>query len=242
MKSFTFIIISLGSGALAGLILAGMNMLVVEPLIDKAIDMETAKAVTLGENTDTGEQNSYRIWQKSGSFVAGSILGMAFGSLLGIVYMFSRKAMPFSSDRKKAVFLSLVMCLVLFVIPFLKYPGNPPAVGNPDTIWLRENLYIGFLAISALSALFLGMLSYNFRYIPKVSILLVPLAYVAIISAAFVLFPSNPDKVSIPLDLVNSFRIMSGLTMVIFWLSLGVIFGVLWYKFKPHDSSKITAT
>jgi len=241
MKSFTFIIISLGSGALAGLILAAMNMVVVEPLIDKAIDMETAKAVTLGENTNTGEQNSYRIWQKSGSFVAGSILGMAFGSLLGIVYMFSRKAMPFSSDRKNAVFLSLVMCLVLFVIPFLKYPGNPPAVGNPDTIWLRESLYIGFLLISALSALFLGMLCYKFRYIPKVSVL-IPIAYVAIISAAFVLFPSNPDKVSIPLDLVNSFRIMSGLTMVIFWLSLGIIFGVLWYRFKPHDSSKITAT
>ncbi len=50
MKSLTFIIISLGSGALAGLILSGMNMFVVEPLIDKAIDLETAKAITSGEN------------------------------------------------------------------------------------------------------------------------------------------------------------------------------------------------
>ncbi len=130
-------------------------MFVVEPFVDKAIGLETAKAIDLGENVSTDEQNLYRIWQKPGSFVGGSVLGMAFGTLLGIVYMFCRKAIPFSSDRKRAVFLSLAMCLVLFVVPFVKYPGNPPAVGNPDTIWLRESMYIGFLSVSALSALYL---------------------------------------------------------------------------------------
>ena len=240
MKSLTFILVSLGSGALAGLILAGMNVFVVEPFVDKAIGLETAKAIDLGENVSTDEQNSYRIWQKSGSFVGGSLLGMAFGSLLGIVYMFCRKAIPFSSDRKRAVFLSLVMCLVLFVVPFIKYPGNPPAVGNPDTIWLREVLYIGFLSVSALSALSLGILSYKLRHIQKAPII-IPLFYVVVVSVAFVLFAPNPDKISIPMDLVNSFRVASGLTMVGFWLALGVIFGTLWQKYKPHESSKITA-
>ncbi len=165
---------------------------------------------------------------------------MAFGSLLGIVYMFCRKAIPFSSDRKRAVFLSLVMCLVLFVVPFIKYPGNPPAVGNPDTILLRESMYIGFLSVSALSALFLGILSYKLRHFQKAPII-IPLFYVAVVSVAFVLFHPNHDKISIPMDLVNSFRVMSGLTMVGFWLALGVIFGTLWHKYKPHESSKITA-
>lgn len=240
MKSLTFVLISIGSGALAGLILAAMNMFLVEPYVDIAIGMETAKAIDLGENLSTDEQNSYRIWQKSGSFVGGSVLGMAFGSLLGIVYVFCRKAIPFSSDRKKAFFLSLVMCLVIFVVPFIKYPGNPPAVGNPDTIWLRESLYIGFLSVSALSALFLGIMSYKLRHIQKASIVM-PLFYVVIVSIAFVLFPPNPDTISIPMDLVNSFRIMSGFTMVCFWLTLGGIFGILWHKYKPHESSKITA-
>jgi predicted cobalt transporter CbtA len=240
MKPLTFILISLGSGALAGLILAGLNLFVVEPYIDTAIGLETSKAIDSGENVFTNEQNLYRIWQKWTSFVAGSILGMAFGSLLGIVYMFSHKAIPFSSDRKKAVFLSLVMCLVLFVVPFIKYPGNPPAVGNSDTIWLRESLYLGILAISTLSALLLGILSYRLKYVPKISAIM-PLFYVGIISVAFVLLPSNPDEISISMDLVNSFRIMSGLTMIGFWLSLGVIFGMLWHKFKPNESSKITA-
>src|SRR5919107_339573 len=114
MKSLTFILISVGSGALAGLILAGMNMLVVEPFVDKAIGLETAKAIEIRENVPCDdEQNSYRIWQKSGSFVGGSVLGMAFGSLLGIVFMFCRKAIPFSNDIKRAIFLSFTMCLVL---------------------------------------------------------------------------------------------------------------------------------
>lgn len=240
MKSLTFILISIVSGALAGLILAGMNMIVVEPYIDKAIGFENDKAVASGEKVDTNEQNSFRVWQKSGSFVAGAMLGMAYGSLFGIVYAFSRKALPFpSDDRKKALFLSLVMCLVLFAIPFIKYPGNPPAVGNPETIYLRETLYLGFLAVSTISALSLGILFYRLRHVQRIS-LIMPLVYAMIVSIAFVLFPPNADKISIPMDLVNSFRIMSGLTMIGFWLALGIIFGILWHKFKPHEKSKIT--
>ena len=65
MKSITFIFISLVSGAISGLILAGMNLIVVEPFIDKAIGFETAKHVAAGEHIDMNEQNSYRFWQKS---------------------------------------------------------------------------------------------------------------------------------------------------------------------------------
>lgn len=240
MKSLTFVLISIVSGAIAGVILAGMNMIVVEPLIDKAIGIETANAIASGENLDMNEQGSFRVWQKAGSVVAGSILGMAFGSLLGIVYAFSRKTLPFSGDRKRAVFLSVVMCLVLFVVPFIKYPGNPPAVGDPETIWIRESLYLGFLVVSAISALCLGILFHRLRQISRISIVM-PLIYAAIMSSAFVLFPPNPDKISIPMDLVNSFRIASGLTMVGFWIMLGAIFGLLWSKYGPNESSKITA-
>ena len=240
MKSLLFVFISLVSGAISGLVLAGMNLVVVEPFIDKAIGLETSKAVAAGENMDINEQNSYRLWQKSGSFIAGSLLGMSFGSLLGIVYAFSRRYLPFSGDIKRAVFLSLVICLVLFVIPFLKYPGNPPAVGNPDTIYLRESMYIGFLAVSAVSALSLGILFYKFRDARHI-LIIIPLVYAVIISSAFALFPSNPDKISIPMDLVSSFRIASGLTMVGFWVVLGVVFGVFWHRFKPHELSRQTA-
>jgi predicted cobalt transporter CbtA len=67
------------------------------------------------------------------------------------------------------------------------------------------------------------------------------LVYAVIMSSAFALFPPNPDKITIPMDLVSSFRIASGLTMVGFWTVLGVVFGLLWYRFRPHDLSRKTA-
>lgn len=237
MKSITFILISVISGVIAGLILAGMNMIVVEPIIDKAIEIETSNALSSGENIDIKELNLMRTWQKSGSFVAGALMGMAFGSVLGIVYLFIRKTLLSTNDRKNALLLSLVMCAVLFVIPFLKYPGNPPAVGNPETIYYRETLYVGYLAVSSISALGLGILYYRFKNIYSRLNIVVPVTYFVIMGFSFMLFPFNPDKISISIDLVNSFRIATGVTMVIFWVILGISFGILWQKFQPHQSN-----
>jgi putative cobalt transporter subunit CbtA len=45
------------------------------------------------------------------------------------------------------------MWFVLFLVPALNYPANRPAAGAPETIYFRESLYIGLLAISGFSAL-----------------------------------------------------------------------------------------
>ena len=46
-----------------------------------------------------------------------------------------------------------IIWFVLFLVPALKYPANPPAVGDPQTIYYREFLYIAILSISAFSIL-----------------------------------------------------------------------------------------
>lgn len=61
MKSITFILISVISGVIAGLVLAGMNMIVVEPIIDSAIEIETSNALTAGEKIDIKELNLMRL-------------------------------------------------------------------------------------------------------------------------------------------------------------------------------------
>lgn len=67
MKSVTFIFISIIAGIIGGLVLAGINMIIVEPLIDKAIEIETSNAMNSGENVDMDELTLTRTWQKSGS-------------------------------------------------------------------------------------------------------------------------------------------------------------------------------
>ena len=234
MKTLTFIAITLLSGAIAGTILATINIGVVEPYIDQAIDIENQNAIAAGEPVDPLEYNNYRIWQKGGEIAAGTILG----TLFGVVFAYSRSSLPGSNNKKKALILAGIMWFVLFLIPALKYPANPPAVGDPETIYYRQSLYIAYLTISGLLALGLVFL---YRKIGKVRAkkVIVPAVYAALMTGAYVVMPPNPDAINPPMDLVTGFRIASGFTMSIFWGLLGIILGAFWDRTKPHEKMKV---
>jgi predicted cobalt transporter CbtA len=245
LKIITFVIITLLSGAIAGTVLGAINQALVEPYIDRAISIETQNAIKEGEVIDPVELQNYRQWQKGGEIAAGTILGMSFGALFGVVFVYSRSLLlpQSNSNIRKALVLAGIMWFVLFLIPALKYPANPPAVGDPETIYYREGLYIGLLAISGFSALGLALL---YRKLGsrtpnnKNRIIIVPLIYAAIIVGAFLILPPNPDKISAPVDLVQGFRIASAFTMSIFWGLLGLILGALWDRLRPHETAQIT--
>ena len=240
MRAFTFAIITLLSGAIAGTILGVLNQALVEPYIDRAISIETQNAIKEGEVVYPVELQNYRLWQKAGEIAAGAILGTSLGALFGIVFVYSRSLLLHSdSNVKKALILAGIMWFVLFLIPALKYPANPPAVGDPDTIYYRESLYIGLLAISGFSALGLALLyrMLGNRTNNKNRIIIVPVIYAAIIVGAFLVLPPNPDNITVPADLVQGFRIASAFTMTIFWGLLGITLGAFWDRLKPHETA-----
>jgi predicted cobalt transporter CbtA len=236
----TFIGITVLAGAIAGAILATVNQGIVEPYIDAAIDIENQNAIADGELFNPNEYNAYRIWQKGGEIAAGIVLGMAIGSLFGIVFAYSRSSIPGSSNKRKALVLAGVMWFVLFLVPALKYPANPPAVGDPETIYYRQSLYLAYLAISGFSAL---GLAYLFRKMGPIQAkkAIVPAIYAAIMIGAYFAMPPNPDAIIVPMDLVTTFRIASAFTMSMFWGLLGVILGAFWDKLKPHETAQIKA-
>ena len=238
MKTVVFIIITLLSGAIAGTILGLINQVIVEPFVDKAIDIETQNMISRGEDVDRQELNSYRLWQKGGEIVAGTVLGTSIGALFGLVFAFARNSLPGSNEKKKGIILAGIMFFVLFLVPALKYPANPPAVGDPETIVYRQSLYIGILAISGFSALGLALLYRNIGAIESKKII-IPLTYAAIIAIAFLILPPNPDEITISTDLLMDFRIASTLTMGIFWGILGIVLGSFWDKIKPHETAEI---
>ena len=240
MKSLTFIFVSLLSGVIAGVILAGVNYFVAEPFIDQTIGIEVDNSIASGEVVDFDELSSYRVWQKEGTFAAGAFLGLTYGAILGIVYVISRKYLPSSDDRKKALILAAIMCLSLYVVPFIKYPANPPAVGDPETIGLRDSLYTIYQLASGLIALGVSILMYNLRRISYIKYV-IPIIYLGLVASIYAIFPANPDEITAPMDLVNAFRAVTFGTMVMFYLVLGAIFGIMWNKFKPHETARITA-
>ncbi len=234
MKTALFIVIVLISGCFAGVIHGLTNLALVEPYLDEAIGIENQKLFASGNEDDSpefwAEYTSYRVWQKGGQILAGSMLGTSVGALFGIVFAFSRNSLPLGNNMKKGLILAGIMWMVLYVIPFLKYPANPPTVGDPDTILLRTILYLSFIAISGFGALGFYQL---FKKLRKGRKIFAIFGFGAFMVGAYLLMPSNPDEISAPLDLVNGFRIMSFVAVTVFWISLGIIVGLFWQKYQP---------
>jgi len=235
MRAALFITIVLLSGCLAGTIHGLVNLTIVEPYLDKAIGIENQKLFASGKEKNTPDfwiqYDSYRYWQKSGEILAGTILGTSIGALFGIVFAYSRNALPGSTNVKKGLILAGIMWLILYVIPFLKYPANPPTVGNPETIVLREVLYLSFIAISGFGAVGFYQL---YKRLQKNKKYVAFIGYAVLMSITFVVMPANPDAINAPMDLVNVFRAMSFIAVSIFWISVGFILGAFWQKFSPE--------
>jgi hypothetical protein len=243
MKTIAFIAITLLAGAIAGTILGVVNQVAVEPYIERAIELEMLQQNTAqsGQVINPAEFAAYRFWQKGGEIAAGTILGLSIGSLYGIVFAYTHGSVPGSNNKKKALIVAGIMWFVLFLMPALKYPANPPAIGNPETIYYRQSLYVAFLAISGFSALGLA-----FLYRKMVASLntkkatIIPLAYAAIMVGAYLAMPANPDPINAPIDLVIGFRITSAITISMFWGLLGIIFGTFWDKLNPDETTRIS--
>lgn len=233
MKAFTLVGITLSSGVIAGIILAFLNLGIVEPTIDKAIALEVQKQVSSGENVNMSELIDYRYWQKAGAFAGGAIYGAGLASLFGVVFVFARSKLPGKNNKQKAILLAGIMWLVLFLMVALKYPANPPAVGDPETIYYRETLYVGYILISGIAALGMAVIWIRTRMNSKK--IIIPLMYAAIMVTAYVVMPSNPDKIEISMDLIQTFRILTAITIGVFWGTLGIIFGSLWDKFLSRE-------
>jgi predicted cobalt transporter CbtA len=225
---------------LAGLIHGFANIIFVEPYLDNAIGIENQRMFISGEAKDTPQFwqkfSDYRIWQKQGSIVAGAILGVATGSLFGVVFAYSRHKLPTQNEMKKGLLLAGLMWATTYFIPFLKYPANPPTVGDPNTVVLRTTLFVAFLLMSGFGALGFAILYKKM----KSKKFLAFVGYTGFITIAFFVMPPYPDKITISMDLVNGFRIVSAITMTVYWITNAVILGWLWKKFQPHiDTSQV---
>ena len=234
MKTLSFLCIVIVAGLLAGLVHGLVNIAVVEPYLDTAIGIENQRLFAEGEAKDTPQFwqqfSDYRIWQKQGSIVAGGILGIATGALFGLVFAYSRNTLPGQSDIRKSLVLVGIMWTVFFFIPFLKYPANPPTVGDPNTLVFRTITYVLFVSLSGLGAF--GFSRFYKKMQNKKFIAF--LGYAVYMTMLFVVMPSNPDAIKAPMDLVNGFRILSAATITMTWIVNAIILGYLWQRFQPH--------
>jgi predicted cobalt transporter CbtA len=240
VKTVRFLAIVLIAGFLAGMIHGAANLAIVEPYLDEAIGIENQNLFASGEEKDTPqfwvEYSAYRDWQKSGQLLAGGILGMSMGALFGVVFAYSRNSLPKGHTVKKTFVLAGIMWLTIYFIPFLKYPANPPTMGDADTVVLRSILYLSFIAISGFGALGFYQLYKKLQTGKKIAAFV---GYAIFISIVFALMPPNPDEITAPMDLVNGFRVMSVIAVSVFWISIAFILGVFWQRFLSDAGTKL---
>jgi len=133
----------------------------------------------------------------------------------------------------RAAFVAGLVGWSVALFPFLKYPANPPGVGDAATIGTRQALYVSVVALSvvglALALAFrrLGASITTPSWAARLSGPLALVLYIAYILAVYVLMPANPDPVALPAGLVWAFRGLSLAGLALFWAVVAIAFACL---------------
>jgi predicted cobalt transporter CbtA len=131
---------------------------------------------------------------------------------------------------RRALLTGLVLATATTVVPWLKYPPNPPAVGDPDTIDQRQLLYS--LVIVLTGVVLLVMLTAHRRMreqaVPEAQRWIIAAAlFVVPMALVLTLLPPNDDPITVPASLIWQFRVVSLAGNLLRWGLLSVAFGVL---------------
>ncbi|GIG88605.1 CbtA family protein [Plantactinospora endophytica] len=220
------------AGLVAGLVAGTFAYFVGEPRIDAAIAIEERASHSAPE-ADAGhheEELVGRDGQRAGLFLATGLFGAAMGGLLATGYVLLRRRLRTVDDGRAALLLAGAALLGAVVVPFGKYPANPPAVGNPDTIDQRTGSYLLLvvLGLVAVWAAALGHRSvrpdapYGLRAAASVG------GFLLVTAVAYTVLPSFAEvPADFPATLLWEFRLASLGTQVVLWTGIGLLFAVL---------------
>jgi Probable cobalt transporter subunit (CbtA) len=189
-----------GVGLLAGLVAFVFARVFAEPLIQQAIDYESGRgeaeaalAAAAGEPVEAeGAEIFSRAVQGNLGIGVGIVLfGLAAGCFFGVAYCLAYGRVGAASARRLSLLVAGGAFLVLYLVPFLKYPANPPAIGNGATIANRAGLY-GVMVVACLvfgvAAVWLGRVLAP-RFGSWNASLLAGLAFVVVIGVVMALLP-----------------------------------------------------
>jgi predicted cobalt transporter CbtA len=224
----------MAAGLLAGLLAGLFALVVAEPLLDQAIGLEQhthqeGQASATHTHEDEGEVFS-RSTQKVGLFFATGLSGVLVGGLFGLVFAYFRGRMDSGSDWTRSLSLAAALFAGAVLVPFLKYPANPPTVGDPDTIGTRTVAYFAMVGISLLTILVAWYVSRRLRergVSAPVRQVVVGFGLVIVVIGMLVGLPATTDPGEFPAGLLWNFRLSSLGTQLVLWAGLAALFGLL---------------
>ncbi|GAA0967186.1 CbtA family protein [Acrocarpospora macrocephala] len=215
------------AGIIAGLAAGVFAYFAGEPHIDSAIALEEAAAHTHAEVPLVS-----RSGQVGGLFLATALYGLAVGGLFGLAFALVRGRIGPRSGSVLSITLAAAGFVAVVLVPFVKYPANPPAVGDPATIGSRTSLYLVAVAIGLLAMAAAAVAHRIFEVNGEpVRWLATGLGFLVPVTAAWVFLPVVSEvPEGFPADLLWDFRVSSLGTQVVLWGVLGVSYAYLWHR------------
>jgi hypothetical protein len=230
-------------GIVAGCLCFSFLKIVGEPQVDRAIAFEaqfdrakaraeaqalTAKGLAAPKEEPEPELVSRDVQAGIGLFTGVLVYNVAFGGLFALAFGLGYGRMGDFDPRTTAALLATLGFVAVYVVPGLKYPANPPAVGDPATIGMRTALYFSMIAISLAAMIAAGTLRLRLlaRHGPWNAFLIAAGAYlIVVVVVGVALPPVNEVPAEFPAVVLWRFRIASAGAQLITWTTIGLLFG-----------------
>lgn len=220
------------AGFLASLLAFGFARVVGEPQVEGAIAFEEQAAHAMGGSHahEMPELVSRDVQAGAGLFVGVAVFGSALGGLFSLVFAFVYGRIGALGARTTSVLLALLGYVAIVLVPFLKYPPNPPAVGDPSTIGLRTALFFTMIGVS-LAAMAVAVVAARRVFASRdawtmwVGTGAIFVVLTVIVHALLPEINEVPDH--FPATLLWQYRVAAFGMQAVLWAALGLIFARL---------------
>jgi hypothetical protein len=217
------------AGLIAGVFALGVAEMLGEPQVSRAIAVETQLYQQEHETPDPVIVT--RDVQSTVGLATGVLaIGAALGGLFALAFAFAYGRVGQVGPRSTALGIAGAGFVAMYLIPFLKYPANPPSIGQPSTLDHRTGLYFGLMLISVLTMI--GAVSWGRslagRFGAWNAALITAAAFLAVTTAVFIVMPGlNEVPAAFPATTLWRFRMASLATQLTLWTTIGLVFGAL---------------
>lgn len=214
-------------GIIAGLVVFAFARLAGEPTVERAIAFEAKLDQSKGEAPEP-ELVSRKVQRGVGLLIGTVMYGTAIGGLFALVFAFANGRLGNLRPRALSALLAGMGFVSIVLVPTLKYPANPPSVGNPETIGMRTAAF--FLAIAFSIAAMVLVVQIGRRLSSRFGAwdasLLAAGIYLTVITLIFHWLPAIDEvPADFPATVMWHFRVTSLGIQAVMWATIGLLFG-----------------
>jgi predicted cobalt transporter CbtA len=229
------------AGLVAGLLTFAVAYVAGEPSVDAAIAFEEAGAADHSHDEatahshdneeaghshgDGGTEVSRQNQSTWGLLTATLATGLALGGLTALAAALAVGRLGRLRPSQSTGLVALLGFVSVALVPFLKYPSTPPAVGDGDTIGDRTVQYFVMLAVSVVAMVAAVLLARALlaRLGTYTTVLVAGAAYLTVVVLTGALLPTVNEIGDFPGDTLWYFRRGSLITLATLWGVIGIV-------------------